>query len=214
MSQIYDNWEKLLAAVLKREQFRRLALSDSVNSSYISSAPSSFNLGSASPFPSYVEHSGSQFEPGDVRRPLPNKFKWEIDPAKLDFSDATFISKVSSGGLIKASWYRTPVAVKRIIPSFSDESLVIQDFRNEINLLMKLRHPNIVQFLGAVTESKPLLFITEYLTGGSLDQHVKEKGPLGPSTAIDFAMDIASIITCQSLMPDGRASVLLHEKNI
>lgn len=40
-----------------------------------------------------------------------------------------------------------------------------QDFRHEVNLLVKLRHPNIVQFLGAVTEKKPLMLITEYLRG-------------------------------------------------
>lgn len=40
-----------------------------------------------------------------------------------------------------------------------------QDFRHEVNLLVKLRHPNIVQFLGAVTERKPLMLITEYLRG-------------------------------------------------
>lgn len=40
-----------------------------------------------------------------------------------------------------------------------------QDFRHEVNLLVKLRHPNVVQFLGAVTERKPLMLITEYLRG-------------------------------------------------
>lgn len=40
-----------------------------------------------------------------------------------------------------------------------------QDFRHEVNLLVKLRHPNIVQFLGAVTERKPLMLITEFLRG-------------------------------------------------
>lgn len=40
-----------------------------------------------------------------------------------------------------------------------------QDFRHEVNLLVKLRHPNIVQFLGAVTDRKPLMLITEYLRG-------------------------------------------------
>lgn len=43
--------------------------------------------------------------------------------------------------------------------------LFSQDFRHEVNLLVKLRHPNIVQFLGAVTEKKPLMLITEYLRG-------------------------------------------------
>jgi len=40
-----------------------------------------------------------------------------------------------------------------------------QDFRHEVNLLVKLRHPNVVQFLGAVTDKKPLMLITEYLRG-------------------------------------------------
>lgn len=40
-----------------------------------------------------------------------------------------------------------------------------QDFRHEVNLLVKVRHPNIVQFLGAVTDKKPLLLITEFLRG-------------------------------------------------
>lgn len=42
-----------------------------------------------------------------------------------------------------------------------------QDFRHEVNLLVKLRHPNIVQFLGAVTDRKPLMLITEFLRGVS-----------------------------------------------
>jgi len=106
-----------------------------------------------------------------------------------------------------------------------------QDFRHEVNLLVKLRHPNIVQFLGAVTERKPLMLITEYLRGvcilmpicaitwsklvetfllllflsavmcfifflffcfkGDLHQFLKEKGSLSPSTAVNFALDIA-----------------------
>lgn len=58
-------------------------------------------------------------------------------------------------------------------------------------MLVKLRHPNIVQFLGAVTERKPLMLITEYLRGGDLHQCLKEKGALSLSTAINFALDIA-----------------------
>lgn len=105
---------------------------------------------------------------------------------------------------------------------------ISQDFRHEVNLLVKLRHPNIVQFLGAVTEKKPLMLITEYLRGvnncifsinfqsgtlwlsgpkgapnsnrskridislqGDLHQYLKDKGALHPSTAVNFALDIA-----------------------
>ncbi|XP_022725223.1 serine/threonine-protein kinase STY8-like [Durio zibethinus] len=135
--------------------------------------------------------SGSHFEPKPVQPPLPNKCDWEIDPSELDFSSSNIIGKGSFGEILKVSWRGTPVAVKRILPSLSDDRLVIQDFRHEVNLLVKLRHPNIVQFLGAVTEKKPLMLITEYLRGGDLHQYLKEKSALHPSTAINFALDIA-----------------------
>ncbi|KAM7251197.1 hypothetical protein ACFE04_023080 [Oxalis oulophora] len=135
--------------------------------------------------------NGSHFEPKPVPPPLPNKCDWEVDPSELDFSTAVVIGKGSFGEIIKASWRGTPVAVKRILPSLSDDRLVIQDFRHEVNLLVKLRHPNIVQFLGAVTEKKPLMLITEYLRGGDLHQYLKEKGALNPTSAINFALDIA-----------------------
>ncbi|KAL3511094.1 hypothetical protein ACH5RR_030495 [Cinchona calisaya] len=135
--------------------------------------------------------NGSHFEPRPVPPPLPNKCDWEIDPLELDFSNSAIIGKGSFGEILKACWRGTPVAVKRILPNLSDDRLVIQDFRHEVNLLVKLRHPNIVQFLGAVTEKKPLMLITEYLRGGDLHQHLKEKGALSPATALKFALDIA-----------------------
>ncbi|XP_073315664.1 serine/threonine-protein kinase VIK-like [Primulina huaijiensis] len=135
--------------------------------------------------------NGSHFEPRPVPPPLPKNCDWEIEPTELDFSGAVLIGKGSFGEILKVSWRGTPIAVKRILPSLSDDKLVIQDFRHEVNLLVKLRHPNIVQFLGAVTKKKPLMLITEYLRGGDLHQHLKEKGALNPSTAINFALDIA-----------------------
>ncbi|KAK4753567.1 hypothetical protein SAY87_001671 [Trapa incisa] len=135
--------------------------------------------------------NGSHFEPKPVPPPLPNKCDWEIDPSELDFSNSNIIGKGSFGEILKAGWRGTPVAVKRILPSLSDDRLVIQDFRHEVNLLVKLRHPNIVQFLGAVTERKPLMLITEYLRGGDLHQYLRSKGALSPSTSINFALDIA-----------------------
>lgn len=36
-------------------------------------------------------------------------------------------------------------------------------FIDELALLQKIRHPNVVQFLGAVTQSTPMMIVTEYL---------------------------------------------------
>ncbi|KQK15061.1 hypothetical protein BRADI_1g20390v3 [Brachypodium distachyon] len=135
--------------------------------------------------------TGSHFEAKTIPPPLTNKADWEINPLELDFTKAIIIGKGSFGEILKANWRGTPIAVKRILPSLSDDRLVIQDFKHEVNLLIKLRHPNIVQFLGAVTETKPLMLITEFLRGGDLHQYLKEKGSLSPVTAVNFALDIA-----------------------
>jgi serine/threonine protein kinase len=45
---------------------------------------------------------------------------------------------------------------------FTDEDKV-NAFRDELALLQKIRHPNVVQFLGAVTQSTPMMIVTEYL---------------------------------------------------
>jgi serine/threonine protein kinase len=37
-----------------------------------------------------------------------------------------------------------------------------KEFIGELALLQSLRHPNIVQFLGAVTKTRPLVIVTEY----------------------------------------------------
>ncbi|KAI3469949.1 hypothetical protein Pfo_026612 [Paulownia fortunei] len=48
MANNYDNWERLVGAVLRREQLRRIALNHSRNPSSITSRSSSFNLSSSS----------------------------------------------------------------------------------------------------------------------------------------------------------------------
>ncbi|KAF3528617.1 hypothetical protein DY000_02038500 [Brassica cretica] len=68
--------------------------------------------------------NGSHFEPKPVPPPIPKKCDWEIDPPELDFSNA-MIGKGSFGEIVKAYWRGTPVAVKRILPSLSDDRLVM-----------------------------------------------------------------------------------------
>eukprot|EP00252_Welwitschia_mirabilis_P011049 TRINITY_DN2486_c0_g1_i10.p1 TRINITY_DN2486_c0_g1~~TRINITY_DN2486_c0_g1_i10.p1 ORF type:complete len:414 (-),score=77.09 TRINITY_DN2486_c0_g1_i10:208-1449(-) len=116
---------------------------------------------------------------------------WEIDPLELDFSSSILIGKGAFGEIWKATWRGTPVAVKRITPSLSKDKSVIKDFIHEVNLLVTLRHPNIIQFLGAVTKQQPLMLVTEYLSGGDLHQSLKGKVPLNASTAVKFALEIA-----------------------
>lgn len=49
-----------------------------------------------------------------------------------------------------------------------EDRRLLHDFRLEVTMLNKLRHPNVVLFLGAVTEPPNLSILTEFCDGGSL----------------------------------------------
>ncbi|PIN21901.1 Tyrosine kinase [Handroanthus impetiginosus] len=113
--------------------------------------------------------------------------EYEIDPRELDFTNSIDITK---GTFRIASWGGTQVAVKTFWEGTADEDKV-RAFRDELSLLQKIRHPNVVQFLGAVTQSSPMMIVTEYLPKGDLHEYLKRKGALKPATTLRFAMDIA-----------------------
>ncbi|KAJ9535348.1 hypothetical protein OSB04_un001541 [Centaurea solstitialis] len=114
--------------------------------------------------------------------------EYEIDAKELDFTESVDITK---GTFAMASWRGTQVAVKKLGDElFTDEDKV-SAFRDELELLQKIRHPNVVQFLGAVTQSSPMMIVVEYLPKGDLGAYLKRKGALKPKTALKYAMDIA-----------------------
>ena len=45
---------------------------------------------------------------------------------------------------------------------------VLEEFRTEVSIMKKLRHPNIVQFIGAVTQPPNLSIVTQFVPRGSL----------------------------------------------
>lgn len=114
--------------------------------------------------------------------------EYEINPNELDFSKSVNITK---GTFRSASWRGIQVAVKTLGEEvFTDEDKV-KAFRDELALLQKIRHPNVVQFLGAVTQSSPMMIVTEYLPQGDLHAFLKRKGSLKLATVVKFALDIA-----------------------
>ncbi|KAL7198045.1 hypothetical protein ACSBR2_020544 [Camellia fascicularis] len=67
------------------------------------------------------------------------------------------------GTFCVASWQGIEVAVKKLGEEVTTDEDKMRAFRDELKLLQKIRHPNVVQFLGAVTQSSPMMIVTEYL---------------------------------------------------
>ncbi|KAK1436336.1 hypothetical protein QVD17_02115 [Tagetes erecta] len=77
------------------------------------------------------------------------------------------IGQGSCGTVYHAPWYGSDVAVKVFSrQEYSDD--VILSFRQEVSLMKRLRHPNILLFMGAVMSPQRLCIVTEFLPRGSL----------------------------------------------
>ncbi|KAL2920765.1 Integrin-linked protein kinase 1 [Bienertia sinuspersici] len=91
-----------------------------------------------------------------------------------------------------AKWNGTKVAVKILDKDSYSDPESINAFKNELTLLEKVRHPNIIQFVGAVTQNIPMMIVVEYHSKGDLGGYLQKKGRLSPSKSLKFALDIAS----------------------
>ncbi|KAL3848751.1 hypothetical protein ACJIZ3_010633 [Penstemon smallii] len=99
------------------------------------------------------------------KKPLLPFKEWNID-----FSELTVGTRVGIGffgEVFHGFWNGTEVAIK----VFLEQDLTaenMEDFCNEISILSRLRHPNVILFLGACTKPPRLSMITEYMEMGSL----------------------------------------------
>ncbi|KAJ8749296.1 hypothetical protein K2173_018778 [Erythroxylum novogranatense] len=88
----------------------------------------------------------------------------------IDFSEVTVGTRVGIGffgEVFRGVWNGTDVAIK----VFLEQDLTaenMEDFCNEISILSRLRHPNVILFLGACTKPPRLSMVTEYMEMGSL----------------------------------------------
>ncbi|OAY78034.1 Serine/threonine-protein kinase STY8 [Ananas comosus] len=114
--------------------------------------------------------------------------EYEIDPKELDFSNSIHITK---GTFRIATWRGIQVAVKQLDEDLITDEDKVRAFRDELALLQLIRHPNVVQFLGAVTQSSPMMIVTEYLPKGDLRAFLRQKVALKPTLAVKFALDIS-----------------------
>ncbi|XP_050219400.1 uncharacterized protein LOC126669865 [Mercurialis annua] len=101
------------------------------------------------------------------------------------------IGQGSCGTVYHALWYGSDVAVKVFSKQeYSDD--VILAFRQEVSLMKRLRHPNVLLFMGAVTSPQRLCIITEFLPRGSLFRLLQRNTTkLDWRRRVHMALDIA-----------------------
>jgi len=96
-----------------------------------------------------------------------NELEFEKGPDGLPVT----IGRGGAANVLKGKWRGTEVAIKVMFDSVS-----VEEFQREVNSLRQLRHPNILQFFGACTQSTKQYIITPYVSLGSLDNILHDTG--------------------------------------
>ncbi|XVE61543.1 hypothetical protein DITRI_Ditri06bG0049100 [Diplodiscus trichospermus] len=135
---------------------------------------------------------GSQLVPSKPSREL----ALEVDDLDIPWSDLVLRERIGSGSfgtVHRAEWNGSDVAVK-ILMEQDLHGERFKEFLREVAIMKRLRHPNIVLFMGAVTQPPHLSIVTEYLSRGSLYRLLHKPGArevLDERRRLSMAYDVA-----------------------
>mmetsp|Transcript_21197 Transcript_21197/g.63782 ORF Transcript_21197/g.63782 Transcript_21197/m.63782 type:complete len:615 (-) Transcript_21197:1774-3618(-) len=112
---------------------------------------------------------------------------WELDAVEIKFQDR--IASGAFGDLYKGTYCGQDVAIK-ILRNVQDDSQQYAEFLQEVSIMRKVRHKNVVQFIGACTRKPNLCIVVEYMPGGSVYDYMRRAGPLKLPTLLRVAVEI------------------------
>ena len=93
---------------------------------------------------------------------------------EINFNELKLGNKIGQGGfseIFESKWLNLNVAVKIIFDPNVTEKL-LEEFYNEIEKLLILRHPNIITLYGITPKNQKLCIITELASNGSLFEYI------------------------------------------
>ncbi|EER11918.1 serine-threonine protein kinase, putative, partial [Perkinsus marinus ATCC 50983] len=89
---------------------------------------------------------------------------WEVDLAELEYGP--MLGSGAAADVYRGIWREADVAIKEITWAKARETEdKVAEFKQELEIVINLRHPNLVLFMGAFTKSRPLRLVTELCDG-------------------------------------------------
>ncbi|KAG0583370.1 hypothetical protein KC19_3G131200 [Ceratodon purpureus] len=145
----------------------------------------------------------------------PSSDDWEIDISQLKCNKK--VASGSFGDLFRGTYCGQDVAIKILKPERLNENLQ-REFQQEVFIMRKVRHKNVVQFIGACTIAPNLCIITEYMSGGSVYDYLRKqkallKMPMLLRVAIDVSKGMDYLHQNKIIHRDLKAANLLLDEN-
>lgn len=101
------------------------------------------------------------------------------------------VASGSHGDLYRGTYRDQEIAIK-VLKSGHINSDVVKDFFQEVKIMRKLEHKNVVQFIGACTKPPNLFLVTEFMPKGNLyDFMHKRKGVFKLQSLLRAAIDVS-----------------------
>lgn len=102
------------------------------------------------------------------------------------------------------------VAVK-VVDTFALDEKALAGFEREAGLLLRARHPHVVEARAALEDSRRQYLVTEYLTGGDLHHQISAQGPLREDEACRlFAQLVLALSYCHDELGHCHGDVKLE----
>ncbi|XVE69660.1 hypothetical protein DITRI_Ditri10aG0008500 [Diplodiscus trichospermus] len=146
------------------------------------------------------EQTGNKLVSSNVSIPAGGNDVGEIDSSLLKYERK--LASGSYGDLYKGTFCGQDVAIKVLKTEHLNENLR-REFTQEVNIMRKIRHKNVVQFIGACTRSPSLCIVTEFMPGGSIYNFLhKQKAGFKLPFLLKVAIDVSN------------GMIYLHQNNI
>ena len=113
----------------------------------------------------------------------------------IDFDELKFLDRIGRGAyseVYRGMYRETDVAIKMIHGDITIAEESLAAFEKEVNILRRIRHPNVLQFMGACRQPPYLCIVSEFEPNGSLFKILHQKDtPLSLSDKVKLAMGTA-----------------------
>ncbi|XWS29146.1 hypothetical protein CRYUN_Cryun24cG0003300 [Craigia yunnanensis] len=127
--------------------------------------------------------------PDCVEIPTDGTDVWEIDTRQLKIENK--IASGSYGDLYRGTYCSQEVAIKVLKPERVIGEM-LREFSQEVYIMRKIRHKNVVQFIGACTRAPNLCIVTEFMARGSLYDYLhKQRGVFKLPSLLKVAIDVS-----------------------
>ncbi|CAN1217083.1 Wall-associated receptor kinase 2 [Linum perenne] len=138
----------------------------------------------------------------------------ELNLATNNFNKSMEVGRGGFGVVYKGTLSSSDAATVAIKKSMAIDRTQIHQFVNEIIVLSQIHHPNAVKLLGCCLETTVPLLVYEFITNGTLFQHLHStdfKGSLPWDTRLRIAIETAG--TLGYMDPEYFQSGILTEKS-